>query len=100
MLNTTRRLLTIGLAAGTLTMLGAPGAFAAAAGPGPGQRATVGPRADDGGGPNPLCMVRPQDCMYPPGNGSGGGSGNGNGNGSGGGSGGQPGGGGSGAPRG
>jgi hypothetical protein len=81
---TRRRRLTIGLAAGAATLLGGAGAFAAVEGPGPDQRAAVGQTADDGGGPNPLCMVRPQDCMQPPGNGSGsGGSGGGSGSGGG-----------------
>ena len=79
MLNTRTRRLTIALAAGALTMCGAAGAIAAEEGPVGGQRAAVAQTADDGGGMNPLCMVRPQDCMQPPGNGSGGGSGGGNG---------------------
>jgi hypothetical protein len=86
MLTRSRRL-TIGLAAGALTMVGAAGAIAAVEGPVGGQPTAVSQRADDGGGPNPLCMVRPQDCMQPPGNGSGGGSGNGQGSGGGSGSG-------------
>ena len=89
MLNTRSRRLTIAFGAGALTLIGATGAIGAVEGPVGGQRPSVVQTADDGG-PNPLCMVRPQDCMQPPGNGSGGGSGNGNGGGNGGGNG-QPG---------
>ena len=88
MSDTRSHTLSIRLAAGALAVFGAAGAIAAMEGPVGAQRAAVVHAAGDGGGPNPLCMVRPQDCMQPPGNGGGGGSGGGNGQpGSGGGSG-------------
>src|SRR5438046_6107840 len=66
MLKARSRRLTMALAAGALTMSGAAGALAAEASPGGGQRAADVQTADDGGGINPMCMLRPQDCMYPP----------------------------------
>ena len=66
MLKARSRRLIMALAAGTLTMSGAAGALAAEESPGGGQRAGDVQTADDGGGLNPMCMLRPQDCMYPP----------------------------------
>ena len=60
-----RRLITA-VAAGALTMTGAAGAVAAEERPGAGQLAGGGQSADAGDGLSPLCMLRPQDCMYPP----------------------------------
>ena len=56
------RLITV-WAAGALTFCGAGSASAAPA-DSRGVRA-----ADDGGGMNPVCILQPQDCMYPPDNG-------------------------------
>ena len=75
MLKARSRRLTMALAAGAITMSGAAGALAAEASPGGGQRAADVQTAGDGGGINPMCMLRPQDCWPPPGNGSGGGNG-------------------------
>ena len=66
MLKARSRRLTMALAAGAITMSGAAGALAAEASPAGGQRAADVQTADDGGGINPMCMLRPQDCMYPP----------------------------------
>ena len=66
MLKATSRRLITALAVGALTVSGAAGAWAAEVRPAGGQRAGDAPTADDGGGINPMCMLRPQDCMYPP----------------------------------
>ena len=66
MLEATSRRLIMALAAGALTMSGASGAVAAEARPGAGQQAAGVQTAGGDGGINPLCMLRPQDCMYPP----------------------------------
>jgi len=55
MLKARSRRLTMALAAGAITISGAAGAWAAEV-----------PTAGDGDGINPMCMLRPQDCMYPP----------------------------------
>ena len=65
MLKVIGRRLIMALAAGALTMSGTAAALAAESA-GAGQPAGGGQKADTGGGINPLCMLRPQDCMYPP----------------------------------
>jgi hypothetical protein len=66
MLKARSRPLIMALAAGALTLSGAAAALAAGPTPGGDQRASDGQTTDAGDDINPLCMLRPQDCMYPP----------------------------------
>jgi hypothetical protein len=78
MLEATSRRLIVMFAAAAITMSGAGGALAADANQG-GIRQHGGTLPAGNGDINPMCMLRPQDCMYPPKDRDGNGNGNGNG---------------------